>query len=364
MYENREYIAAYERFKPVYDKVVTDMQRVLTRNADFEANKLARELRKPLPAAKEIIQKRKVHAQEVIEQIDRLRQDLESKPLVRAALKKGWSGKSAAAVAPAAAEETPPTVVQGAAETQLDAQPVSSAEIVVGKRRYQKAPYAPPEADFMYSVRDKARGERIIRVIDKSADGGVIQVETIDNGQASKQPISLAIESLARQAAKGWCSRLMPVDESAAKVNSTASTSQPAAAGAPANVTMRLDIQNFGRCCADIVRANIKFDTQLIKDVGDGPFRAGNFEQAFLSFEQFAVGFTSAVTSSRQAIAEGRRALTAEKGKLSGREIEERKAAFTRSEHLIHIAEREFSTILEGLRTYLRARQGGFPGEA
>jgi hypothetical protein len=121
---------------------------------------------------------------------------------------------------------------------------------------------------------------------------------------------------------------------------------------------MRLDIQNFGRCCADIARANIKYDTQLIKDVGDGPFRAGNYEQAFLTFEQIAVGFTSAVASSRQAIAAGRRALIAEKGTMSGKEIEERKAAFIRNEQLIHTAEREFSTILEGLRTYLRAQQG------
>jgi hypothetical protein len=120
---------------------------------------------------------------------------------------------------------------------------------------------------------------------------------------------------------------------------------------------MRLDIQNFGRCCGDIVRANIKFGTQLIKDVGDGPFRAGNYEQAFLTFEQLAVGFTAAVGNSRRAIADGRRALTAEKGKLSGKEIQERTAAFIRSEQLIHTAEREFSTILEGLRMHLRAQQ-------
>jgi hypothetical protein len=132
---------------------------------------------------------------------------------------------------------------------------------------------------------------------------------------------------------------------------------QPAASNTDTNVTMRIDSQNFGRCCADIVRANIKFDTQLIKDIGDGPFRAGNYEQAFLTFEQIAISFTSAVANSRRVIADGRRALTAEKGKLSGKEIEERKAAFIRSEQLIQTAEREFSTILEGLRTYLRAQQ-------
>ena len=131
----------------------------------------------------------------------------------------------------------------------------------------------------------------------------------------------------------------------------------PAAdANSSSNVTMRLDIQNFGRCCGDIVRANIKFGTQPIKDVADGPFRAGNYEQAFLTFEQLAVGFNSAVANSRREIADGRRTLTSEKGKLSGKEIQDRTAAFVRSENLIHTAEREFATILEGLRMYLRAR--------
>jgi hypothetical protein len=119
---------------------------------------------------------------------------------------------------------------------------------------------------------------------------------------------------------------------------------------------MRLDIQNFGRCCGDIIRANIKFGTQPIKDVADGPFRAGNYEQAFLTFEQLAVGFNSAVANSRREIADGRRTLTSEKGKLSGKEIQDRTAVFIRSENLIHTAEREFATILEGLRMYLRAR--------
>jgi hypothetical protein len=122
---------------------------------------------------------------------------------------------------------------------------------------------------------------------------------------------------------------------------------------------MRLDIQNFGRCCGDIARANIKFDTQLIKDVGDGPFRAGNYEQAFVTFEQIASGFNSAVANSRRAIADGRRTLNDQRMKLSGKEIQERTAAFVRGEQLIHTAEREFSTILEGLRMYLRAKQDG-----
>ena len=84
--------------------------------------------------------------------------------------------------------------------------------------------------------------------------------------------------------------------------------------------------------------------------------RTKNYEQAFLTFEQLAVGFNSAVANSRRAIADGRRALTSEKGKLSGKEIQDRTAAFVRSENLIHTAEREFATILEGLRMYLRAR--------
>jgi hypothetical protein len=48
--------------------------------------------------------------------------------------------------------------------------------------------------------------------------------------------------------------------------------------------------------------------------------------------------------------------LSAQKGKLSGKEILERTAALVRSENLIHTAEREFSTILEGLRIYLRVQ--------
>lgn len=133
-------------------------------------------------------------------------------------------------------------------------------------------------------------------------------------------------------------------------------TTPPQLEEPPGNVLMRLDIQNFSRCGADIVRAKIPFDTQLIKDVGDGPFRARNYEHAFRTFEQLALGFTTAVSNSHRAIADGRRKLNSEKGKLSGKEIQERTAAFVRSEQLIHTAEREFSTILEGLRMYLRSR--------
>src|SRR5215510_1901336 len=53
LYANREYVAAYECFKPAYDKVVSDMQRVLARNVEFEANKLAKQQQKPVAVAKE-----------------------------------------------------------------------------------------------------------------------------------------------------------------------------------------------------------------------------------------------------------------------------------------------------------------------
>lgn len=350
MYENREYVAAYECFKPAYDKVVADMQRILARNVEFEANKLARMQQKPLALAKEKILSTRAHAQQVIDQFDRLLNDLQSKPLVRHHIKKG--GFTAAAPA---AEDAAPTVLNSAGETRLDADARQSGEVVSGDAHYTKAPYVPPAEGNIYLVRDKAKGERIIRVTGTNPDGALIDVETLRDGKPSNQPIQLTVESLARQAAKGWCSLLIPAAENE---DVSAAASRPTTSDRAARVAIRLDSQNFSRCCADIVRANIKFGTQLIKDVADGPFRAGNCEQAFLTFEQLAVGFNSAVASSRRAIADGRRGLTAEKGKLSGKEIQERTAAFIRSEHLIHTAEREFATILEGLRMYLRAQQG------
>jgi hypothetical protein len=349
MYENREYVAAYESFKPAYEKIVADMQRILARNVDYEANKVAKERQVPLAAAREHVQKIKAHAQETIDQVERLRRDLESKPLVRMHIKKGGS---ASVVAVPAAELSAPTTLASSNETRVDADPLPSTDVVSGDQHFEKAPYVPPEIGALYSVRDKEQGERIIRVIGKSPDGAQIQVETLKDGEPSKRPSQLTVESLARQAARGWCSLLLP---GAGTEEARAAGGEPATAEVAGNALMRLDIQNFGRCCADINRASIKFDTQLIKDVGDGPFRAGNYEQAFLTFEQFAMSFTSAVASSRQKIAEGRRALNAEKGNLSGKEIQERTAAFIRHEQLIHTAEREFSKILEGLRTYLRA---------
>jgi hypothetical protein len=351
MYEKRDYVAAYESLRPVYDKVVSDMQRILARNLEFEANKMASEQRVPLAVAKENIQKMKVYAQQVIDQFDRLLHDLENKALVRVYIKKG--GSKGAADVPAA-EEAQPTSLNSAGETLLETKSIPTSEFVDGNERYQRAPYSPPEKGTLYCVRDKTGGERVIRVVGKSPDGKLVQVETLQGGKPSKRPIELAVDSLARQAAKGWCSLLVPVAEEVTQ----ADTGRPSDLDIGKNVTMRLDIQNFSRCCADIIRANIKFDTQRIKDVGDGPFRGGDYEQAFLTFEQFATGFNSAVGNCRRAIADGRRALTAEKGNLSGKEIQERNAAFTRSEQLIHTAEREFSTILEGLRMYLRSQPG------
>jgi hypothetical protein len=241
-------------------------------------------------------------------------------------------------------------------------------EIVSGDYRFRKGPYTPPEEGAFYVVRDKTKGERIIEVVKTDADGAHVDVVTHQKGHKSRHAVRLAVESLARQAAKGWCSRLIRVaaeagDEDAADENASDAAESPAmdestASDSTTNVMLRLDIQNFSRCSADIARAGIRFDTQLIKDIADGPFRAGKYEQAFITCEQITSGFTAAVGNSRRAIADGRRALTAQKGKLSGREIEERKAAFVRSEQLIGAAERSFSTILEGLRMYLRAQQG------
>jgi hypothetical protein len=225
--------------------------------------------------------------------------------------------------------------------------------VFIGERRYEKGAYVAPEKDTLYSVRDKARGERIIQVVEVSSDGDSVEVAPLVEGRRSKRRIQLSVDSLARQAAKGWCNLLLPVGFGD---NCPITTPTPADAYTGPAVALRLDIQNFSRCCADIVRANLKFDTQQIKDIGDGPFRAGNYEQAFRLFEQCAVGFGSAVAASRRTIADGRRALMAQKANLSGKEIQERTAAFVRSEQLIHTAVREFSAILEGLRMYLRSQ--------
>ncbi len=354
-YDDRDFVAAYVSFKPVYEKVAGEMQRVLARNPELEANKLSHDQRKPLAAAKEIVQKMRGHAQQVLDQCERLCKDLESKAAVRAYIRRGEDAPKERA---SAVDDAPPTTLNSASETRLETPPTVTGQVMVAGRRYRRSPYAAPEIGSIYSVRDKAKGERVIRVIGKSPDGEFIQVELFREGQPMNAPIQLAVESLARQAERGWCQRLAPADEESAPVASDAAPAKvnkgPVVA---AGGTLRLDIQNFSRCCADIARANIRFDTQLIKDIADGPFRAGKYGQAFLNFEQCTVAFNTAVGNSRRGIAEGRRQLTAEKGNLSGKEIQERTAAFVRSEQLIHTAEREFSTILEGLRMYLRAQQ-------
>jgi hypothetical protein len=350
LYGHREYVAAYECFRPAYDKVVADMQRVLARNIEFEANKLAKAQHKPIATAKDNVLAMRAHAQQVMNQFDRLRGDLESKPLVRAHLKKGRTPP--APVAPAS-EDAAPTTLASTSETQIDVPATEPDVMEVGGRAYQKRSYVPPAIGMLYAVRDKSKTERVIRIIGLSEDGAHIQVEVLEFGRPSKQPIQLAVDSLARQAAKGWCSVLVAAPGS----GESAAAGQPADSNPLDRGLLRIDSQNFGRCCADIARANIKFSTQLVKDVGDGPFRAGKFEHAFLAFEQLAVGFNAAVAASRREIEDGRRRLTAEKGNLSGKEIQERTAAFVRGEQRIHTAEREFSTILEGLRMYLRAGQ-------
>jgi hypothetical protein len=236
-----------------------------------------------------------------------------------------------------------------------DADP--AAEVAIGEGRYRKSPFTLPERGTLYSIRDKSKNDRNIRVVKVSDDGTQIEVEVVDEQGLGKKRVQLSSDSLARQAAVGWCHVLLPVSSADAKSIDEPPASSDVDEDDAVFPLMRLDIQNFSRCGADIVRAKIQFDTQLIKDVGDGPFRAGNYEHAFRTFEQLALGFTTAVSNSRRAIADGRRKLTSEKGKLSGKEIQERTAAFVRSEQLIHTAEREFSTILEGLRMYLRSRQ-------
>lgn len=356
LYGDREYVEAYERFKPAYENVIANMQRVLARNIEFEANKIARHQQLSLPSAKERVQRIRTHAQEVIDHFERLLKDLQSKPLVRAYIKNGSTSRVAAEPLKI---EAPPTTINSANESWVDPAPEPASEpltqIMIGGRRYDRAAYAPPQPGFVYSVRDKSKGDRIIRVVQTNADGATIDVEILEDGKPSRKPIPLAVSSLARQAARGWCGLLVSVGNDADNTAMGPAPAEASDASTPPTMT-RLDSQNFGRCCGDIVRANIKFSTQLIKDVADGPFRAGNYEQAFLTFEQLAVGFNSAVANSRRAIADGRRQLTAEKGNLSGKEIQERTGAFVRSESLIHTAEREFSTILEGLRMYLRAR--------
>jgi hypothetical protein len=241
-------------------------------------------------------------------------------------------------------------------DARNEAHDSSEALVSVGAKQYRKVSYTAPEEGALYIVRDKAGAERIVQVKAMSQGRTTLELVTIEAGIPSDQTVEVRADSLARQAAKGWCSRLMPAAASSEAAGQSAST-EP-------GVRMRIDSQNFGRCCADVARANIRFSTQLIKDVGDGPFRAGDYEQAFLTFEQLSVGFNSAVGNSRRAIAEGRRKLSAEKGRLSGKEIQERTASFVRSEQLIHTAEREFATILEGLRMYLRAQQNRSAADA
>ena len=53
---------------------------------------------------------------------------------------------------------------------------------------------------------------RIVRVVDVSEDHREVQVEVLKDGHAATEPIPVAVDALDRQAEKGWCSRLKPVD--------------------------------------------------------------------------------------------------------------------------------------------------------
>jgi hypothetical protein len=218
---------------------------------------------------------------------------------------------------------------------------------------FEKEPYAPPEPGCLYSVRDKHQEERIVRVVDVSEDHRQVQVQVLEDGHVATAPIPVAVDALDRQAEIGWCNRLKPV---AAHEEAPEAESQPADSSGTATAEMGLDVQHFHRACAEIARANIQFDTHVIRDVGDGPFRTGDYEQAFQKFEQVAMMFSSAVANSRRAIADGRRDLAATKSKLNGREVQERTAGYARSEQLINLAAREVTTILEGLRQCAQAQ--------
>lgn len=350
-YQNREYAAAYEAFKSVYDRIVTDMQRVLARNIELEAKKMAAQQGKSLAVAKENVQQMRAHAQQLTDQFEKLRQDLESKPLVRLHIKNGKPAKAD----PATVEESTPTTFNSASETHIGLGPSHSepAFVSVGNDRYLKAPYATPAVGSLYAVRDKSQVERFIHIIAVSADGSFVQANILDEGKPTKQPVQLPVDSLARQAAQGWCNSLVPTN---APAQTPPQPQQPAIRPTSDGKTLRIDIQNFGRCCGAIAIANLKYNTQCIKDVADGSFRAGEYEKAFLTFEQLVIGFSSAVALGRQEIADGRRALIADKGRLSGKEVAERTAAFVRREQRIFAAERDFATILEGLRMYLHVK--------
>jgi hypothetical protein len=354
-FERREYVAAYETFKPVYDRIVTDMQRVLARNSELEAKKMATQQGKALAVAKVNVQQMRAHAQQLTDQFEKLRQDLEHKPLVRLHLKKR---STTTADAPQAADPST-TIVNSTDETRVGAEPVAEASILVGDGRYHKAPYAPPTIGSLYTVRDKSQAERIINVISISPDGELAQVELLDQRSPKRRSLQLAVQSLAHQASKGWCHLLVPIaneSEIAAKPQAPSKTNESERRPELAGHTLRIDIQNFGRCCAAIAFAELKYNTQLIKDVADGSFRAGEYEKAFFTFEQLVTGFNSVVSTSRQAIANARRELIAEKGQLSGREVMDRTAALLRREQRVFAAEREFTTILEALRMYVMVK--------
>src|SRR6478609_6713444 len=247
---------------------------------------------------------------------------------------------------------------------------MSDTAVVISDMVFEKEPYAPPEPGSMYSVRDKQKCERVVQVVDVSEDHKQVQVQVLEHGHATTKPIPVAVEALNRQAEIGWCNRLKSVaahddmpesveaHDDAPEAESPTAPSSPSPTTSPSpNAEMGLDAQHFHRCCAEIARANILFDTHIIRDIGDGHFHAGDYEEALKKFEQVAMMFSAAVANSRRAITDGRRGLAASKSKLKGKESQDRIAEYVRSEQLINIAARDVTTILEGLRQCVQAQQ-------
>src|SRR4051794_99661 len=94
---------------------------------------------------------------------------------------------------------------------QSESNESSSEEVTAGTKRYRKVTYTAPEAGMELLVRDKSGAKRIVQVTAICHDGLTIEVVTVEDGKPSEQSVRLAVESIARQAAKGWCSRLLPL---------------------------------------------------------------------------------------------------------------------------------------------------------
>jgi len=87
-YEQRDYVSAYELFKPVYNRVMADVQRTLARDPNLEAAKLAKQRRHTLAVSKEKVRRSRANAQQLKDRFERLFQDLLSKSPVQAHINK------------------------------------------------------------------------------------------------------------------------------------------------------------------------------------------------------------------------------------------------------------------------------------